>query len=157
MGKHSVIVLWSKRLSEGLGLPVSHGAVRCSKTWGHRLVWVKFSFHLWDSNEGIVKLKGCWPKLPRCMTDWLLCWNRHCFGLRWLLIINSENISTVSRHVSNTARRSDRNRLVTENWVKVCSAWCDRTSPTLHGAVWYCILLIKCLAHKGCLEWARHC
>ena len=25
MGKHSVIVLWKKRLSEGLGLPVSHG------------------------------------------------------------------------------------------------------------------------------------
>lgn len=31
MGKHSAIVLWSTRLSEGLGLPVSHRAVGSSK------------------------------------------------------------------------------------------------------------------------------
>lgn len=30
-GKHSVTVLWSKRLSEGLELPVSHGAVGSTK------------------------------------------------------------------------------------------------------------------------------
>lgn len=54
--------------------------------------------------------------------------------------------------MSRVVQGEVRNRPETENGLKVCSGWCDQTSATLHGAVWCCILTIKCLTHEGLSE-----